>query len=361
MQTAKKIVPKLTIAVGVVFVLTILYILIRGAIVKVEVEEVKQGELVQAIYATGFVDADAIANLRSEVSGTVKYVGAKEGESVKKGDVIISFRERDFVIALQTAKAKLSEQTILLDDKKRTLQRRLRLFDEGAISQEQLDEAKRSYDQAQEIQKQRQLAVNRAQEDLDKTNILAPISGILTLQTVKLGDYIVQNTQVATILDTSSYNIVLEVDELDVPKLILHQDAIVAFDAIPEGRFNAKVLRVVPQTDLVTKTSKVYLKLTQSIASIQLGMTATANIIYNTQPNTILIKKAATLKEGKTYYVWKVVKDKLQKQTIETGASDLNSVEILAGLEIGDLVVTNPRENFKEDMQTEITSKTNKN
>lgn len=359
MQTAKKIVPKLTVAVGVVFALTILYVLIRGNVVKVEAEEVKKGELVQAIYATGFVDADGIANLRSEVSGTVKFVGAKEGQAVEKGDVIISFRERDFLIALQTAKAKLSEQKVLLMDAERTLKRNKTLILEGAISQSQLDNAQRAYDQAVEILRQRELAVNRAKEDLDKTKILAPISGILTLQSVKLGDFVVQSTLVATILDTSTYNIVLEVDELDVPKLKLNQEAIVAFDAIPDGRFNAKVLRVVPQTDLVTKTSKVYLKLTQPVSSIQLGMTATANIIYNTQPNTILIKKAATIKEGKAYYVWKVVKDKLQKQTIEIGAGDLKSVEILNGLELGDLVVTNPKENFKEDMQTEITEMVN--
>jgi len=359
MQTAKKIVPKLTVAVGVAFALTILYVLIRGNVVKVEAEEVKKGELVQAIYATGFVDADGIANLRSEVSGTVKFVGAKEGLAVEKGDVIISFRERDFFIALQTAKAKFSEQKVLLIDAERTLKRNKTLILEGAISQSQLDNAQRAYDQAVEILRQRELAVNRAKEDLDKTKIIAPISGILTLQSVKLGDFVVQSTLVATILDTSTYNIVLEVDELDVPKLKLSQEAIVAFDAIPDGRFNAKVLRVVPQTDLVTKTSKVYLKLTQPVSSIQLGMTATANIIYNTQPNTILIKKAATIKEGKAYYVWKVVKDKLQKQTIEIGAGDLKSVEILNGLELGDLVVTNPKENFKEDMQTEITEMVN--
>ncbi len=359
MQTAKKIVPKLTIAVGVVFALTILYVLIRGTVVKVEVEKVKKGELVQAIYATGFVNADAIANLRCEVSGTVTYVGAKEGQQVKKGEVIIGFRERDFKLALKTAKAKLSEQQVLLNDAERTFNRNQKLITEGAISQAQLDQAQRSYDQAREILKQRELEVNKASENLEKTKILAPITGVLTLQNVKLGDYVVQNTQVATILDTASYNIVLEVDELDIPKLTLSQNAVVAFDAIPEGRFEAKVLRVVPQTDLITKTSKVFLKLTEPVASIQLGMTATANIIYNTQPNTILIKKAATIKQGKSFYVWKVVKKKLQKQTIKTGASDLKSVEILDGLEIGDLVVTNPKENFKADMQTEITAQVN--
>ncbi|ACF14339.1 efflux transporter, RND family, MFP subunit [Chloroherpeton thalassium ATCC 35110] len=354
MQTAKKIVPKLTIGVGILFFLSIGYILLRGNIVKVEVEKVDEGELIQAIYATGFIDADGIANLRSEVAGTVSFVGAKEGEAVQRGQTILAFKERDFQLALEITEAQLSEQQILLADRKRNLERTKNLFRAGAVSEQQFDDTKKQFDQAKEILLQRELAIKRAKEDLAKTKMVAPLNGILTYQNAKLGDYIVLNSLVATIVDTSTYNVALEVDELDVPRLQLGQEAIVALDAIPDDRFKARVVRTVPQTDLVTKTSKVYLKLTQNVPSIQVGMTATANIIYNVKPNTILVKKAATLMEKKERFVWKISENKLVKQPIQTGAGDLKSIEVLAGLNKGDLIVTNPKETFKEGMETEI-------
>lgn len=360
MQSIKKLVPKFAVGVGILFIVTVGYLLIRGNVVRVEAKTVDEGELIQAIYATGSIDADAIANLRNQIAGTVNYVGAKEGEAVKKGQKILAIDERDYVIALATARARLAEQKILLDDRRLSLERNRNLFQSGAIPRQTLDDAERNYAQAEEIFRQKQLALNQATDDLTKTKIIAPIDGVLTLQVAKLGDYLVQNTLAATIVDTSTYNVSIEVDELDVPKLKIGQEAVVALDALPDSRFKAHVVRLVPQTDLIKKTSKVYLKLDQNVPGIQVGMTATANIIYNVKPKTIIVDKAAVVQERKQSFVWKVSQRKLIKQEIKTGASDLKSIEVLGGLSKGDTIVTNPKENFKEGNEAEITNQPGK-
>lgn len=360
MQSVKKLVPKFAVGVGILFIITVTYLLIKSNVVRVEAKTVEEGELTQAIYATGAIDADAIANLRNQVAGTVNYVGGKEGEPVRKGQKILGIDERDYVTALATAKARLAEQKVLLDDRRLSLERNRNLFQSGAISRQTLDDAERNFAQAEEIYRQKKLGIDQASDDLSKTGIVAPISGVLTLQVAKLGDYLVQNTLAATIVDTTTYNVAIEVDELDVPRLKIGQDAIVALDALPDSRFKAKVARIVPQTDLVKKTSKVYLKLSENVPGIQVGMTATANIIYNIKRKTIIVDKASVIQERKQSFVWKITEKKLVKQEIKTGASDLKSVEVLGGLSKGDTIVTNPTENFKEGKEAEITNKPGK-
>jgi len=94
MQNLQKIFPKYSIALGALFLLTVFYLVVRGNTVEVESGEVRYRELVQAIYATGFVEANSVARLSSEYSGTVDFVGAREGESVRKGQKILRSRVR---------------------------------------------------------------------------------------------------------------------------------------------------------------------------------------------------------------------------------------------------------------------------
>ena len=354
MQTLQKILPKYTIALGIVFLATVIYLVTRGNTVVVEAHPVKKMELAQAVYATGYVDADAMADLRSEISGTIGFVGAHEGEWVDKGSTILVFDERRLQLAVEEAKAAYAEQRSETYDLRARRKRSRNLFRAGAIARQELDDAEKEYTQAMKLLQQRELQLKSRQDDLKKQVVTAPIAGVLTLQEAKIGDYIVANTLVARVIDTTSYIVNVEVDELDVPRLKTGQPATVALDALPEKRFSSSVARVVPQTDRITKTSKVFLALDEYVESIQVGMTATANIIYDVQEGALLIPKSSVFEEARQNYVWKIEKRHLKKQKIVTGASDIRYVEILDGLSEGDSVVVKPEEKFKEGMEAKI-------
>ena len=354
MQTLQKILPKYTIVLGVVFLATIIYFVTRGNTVVVEVFPVKKMELAQAIYATGYVDAEAMADLRSEVSGTVRSVNASEGEWVDRGNVIIVFDDRQLRLAAEEARAAYAEQKAEADDSLLELTRSRNLFKAGAISAQELGDAEKEYTQAKELLQQRKLRLKSRQDDVKKQVVTAPLAGVLTQQEAKAGDYIVSNTFVASVIDTTSYIIKVEVDELDVPRLKKGQDAMVALDALPERRFSAVVSRVVPQTDRITKTSKVYLELDEQVDGLQVGMTATANIVYSVRQGALLVPKGAVFEEGKQDYVWKIEKGRLGKQGILAGADDTRFVEVLDGLAEGDSVVAKPEEKFRQGMEARV-------
>lgn len=354
MQTLQKILPKYTIVLGIIFLATAFYLVTRANTVVVKVFPVKKMELAQAIYATGYVDAEAMADLRNEISGTVGFVGANEGEWVDKGNAILVFDDRRLQLDVEEAKAAYAEQKAETDDLRVKLARSRNLFKAGAISAQELDDAEKEFMQAKELLQQRKVQLKGREDDVSKKVVSAPLAGVLTQQDAKIGDYVVSNTLVASIIDTSSYIIKVEVDELDVPRLKKGQDATVALDALPEKRFSAVVSRVVPQTDRITKTSRVYIELDEHVEGLQVGMTATANIVYNVRQGALLVPKGSVFDEARQSYVWKIAEGQLRKQKIMAGADDSRFVEILDGLAEGDSIVVQPEERFAEGMEAEI-------
>lgn len=359
MQTLQKILPKYTVVLGIVFLVTVIYLVTRGNTVVVEVSTVKKMELAEAIYATGYVDADAMADLRSEISATVGFIGAYEGEWLEKGSAVLAFDDRRLQLAVEEAEAAYAEQKAKADDLQVKLKRNRNLFKAGAVSVQELDDAEREYTQAKRKLQQRDVQLKSRKDDLKKQQVNAPLAGVLALLDAKVGDYIVENTLVARIIDTNSYVINVEVDELDVPRLKKGQIATVALDALPEERFSAVVSRIVPETDRITKTSKVYLELDEHIEGLQVGMTATANIVYNVREGSLLVPKSSVLEQMQQNYVWKVEKGKLQKQAIKSGAEDSRFVEILDGLIQGDSVVVKPEEKFRQGMDAKVVGNVN--
>lgn len=354
MQNLQKMLPKFSIAFVIVFVAMAAYLLTRGNTVDVEAGKIKRSELVEAVYATGYVEAENIASLSAEFSGKVRSVGALEGEHVKKGETIIEFDSPQPRLAVEEARAAVAEEQAAARDAMLKLERNRMLFKAGAIPRQQLDEAERNGAQSLESLRQKQLQLQSREDDLKKLSVVAPFDGMLTLQKVKAGDYVTANTEVAQVADTSSYLVVVEVDELDVPRLCTGLSAVVAFDSMPDKRFDATVVRIVPQTDRVTKTSRVYLHLDKPVEAIQGGMTATANIIYNVKKGALLARKSSVFEQDRKSYVWKIVNGKLKKQQVRTGDSDLTFIEILNGLAEGDEVVTSPQDNFRDGMETRI-------
>jgi len=355
MKSLQKFLPKYSIALALLFIATVFFLMTKGNSVAIEAGEVTNAELVQAVYATGFVEAEAVANLNAESSGTVSYVGVLEGQHVIAGQKLLQFDSPQPQLAVHEAQSALAEQQALLRDSQRRSVRKKNLFNEGAISRQELEDAEKSSIQSEELLQQRAFQLKMREDDLKKLTVIAPFSGVLTLQNVKKGDYVTNNTLVARVVDTSRFMISVEVDELDVPRMRHGQVATVAFDAYPEKRFSAVVSRLVPQTDQITKTSRIYLALDHPPGNIQAGMTATANIIYNVKPNALLVKKSSLFEENHQSYAWKIDNGRLKKQPVRQGESDMTFVEVLQGLKKGDKIVLSPDKSLHEGLEVNIT------
>ncbi len=193
---------------------------------------------------------------------------------------------------------------------------------------------------AQEQVRQAQVSLEQAQNDLANATLVAPFDGIVSAVAGNVGE-MVGSSSVVTLVDPHSVRIDGTVDETDVAKIQVGQAVTVTFDALPDQRFQAKVIAVSP----VGNT-------TQGVVSYQLavgidnpgrvlpaGMSASLSIVTEQKNNVLLVPNRAIKTQGRNKTVDVLVGGKTETKTVQTGSSNDQMTEIVSGLAEGEQVV----------------------
>ena len=321
---------------------------------KVVAATVTRGQLVSLIYATGKVTADDIAILRCESGGNVTFLDVREGASVRKGALLLSSDKSEILLKINQAENEIKTTEVDLRDKKTNVDRLSNLLQEQSITQKEYDAAKRDYDLALIALDRSRIMLNQERENLSKRAVTAPFDCVVYSVSVNLGDYLPPNTECFRILAPGSILIEAQVDEQDLAKVAAGQHSLVAFDAYPGKKYDAVVTRIVPQTDEATKTSKVFLKLSALPPNLNIGMTATVNIIAGNRDDVLILPKIAIINKNNKQFVFQIVDGRLHETEVTLGILEGNFVELLSGVSQGMQVVREPKSAYTENMKVAI-------
>jgi RND family efflux transporter MFP subunit len=191
--------------------------------------------------------------------------------------------------------------------------------------------------------KQAQTALQTAQTNFNDTQIIAPIDGTVTAVNNQIGDTVGSAT-VITVSDLSRLLLTVYIDETDLSKLAIGEEADAVFDSLPNQTFKGKVTEIVPQLTTVASVpavqAQVQLDNTTGTA-LYVGLNATVNVI-NAQANNVLLVPVQALKllEPGKYAVFVVQNGNLTLQPVVVGLMDQSFAEIKSGLQSGDVVST---------------------
>ncbi|HAP36719.1 MAG TPA: hypothetical protein DCQ28_12545 [Bacteroidetes bacterium] len=321
---------------------------------KVVAVTVTRGQLVSLIYATGKVSADANAILRCESGGNITFLGAQEGSWVRKGTLLLRSDKSEIELKINQAENEIIAAEIDLRDKKNNIEKLSDLLQVHSITQKEYDSAKRDYDLAQIVLERRKIILSQEKENLSKRTITAPFDCVVYSVSVNIGDYLPPNTECFRILDPGSIMVEAQVDEQDLAKVTTDQHSLVAFDAYPGKKFDAVVFRIVPQTDEATKTSKVFLKLSAQPAKLNIGMTATVNIVAGKKENVLIIPKTAVINKNNKKFVFQITDGRLHEVEVTIGIMEGNYVELLSGVDQNSQVVLEPNATNKENQKVAL-------
>ncbi len=323
---------------------------------KVAVAVPERREAIKVIYATGMVKAEQIARLRPEAGGEVTMVGVRVGEEVRQGTTVMSMTVREEQEAAREQSAILGTATGAVDEAQTALQKEQEALAAGTSSQQLVDEARSRYDKAVANLNAVKSTVAARPRPSGRGSLSSPITGIVTKVAVNVGDVVSPNIEAITILDPSSFKIYADIDELDINRIRPGQEAVVAFDAFPNARFRARVERIIPQADEVTKTLPVVLNLVDYVANLSDGLTATVNIVQDRRPHAVTIPSSALMDETTTTATVFVVTDrnKLEKRTIKIGVRGEDYVEVAEGLHEDERVALDPRKDWSSGMEVDI-------
>lgn len=318
--------------------------------------------------ASGYVVARRQATVSSKVTGRVEEVLVEEGMQVREGQVLARLddvnarRELELAEARATAaRSRVSEIEVQLREAELTLGRTRALLERGAESQARLDAALASRDglaarlRAAEDEaevSERQVALTR--QALEDTRIRAPFDGVAVSKDAQPGEMIspvsagggFTRTGITTIVDMSSLEVEVDVNEAYIQRVRPEQRAVAVLDAYPEWRIPAHVITIVPTADRQKATVRVRIGFDE-LGDPRILPDMGVKVSFGAEGareagTTLLIPNRAVRLEGGTPVVFVVRDDRVERRAVALGAESGESVAVRAGVRPADRVVLDP-------------------
>ena len=373
-----------------------------------EVETViaKEATLTETVSATGKVQPEVEVKISSEVSGEIIELPIKEGQAIKKGDLLVRINPDLYqssvsrsVASMSTSKAGLSQAEAQLKEAKANYDRNKRLFEKGVISKSEWDRIVSAYEVAQAGKQSAYYnvqsagaSVTEARDNLNRTTIYAPVDGTISKLDAELGERVVgtqqmAGTEILRVANLNNMEVEVDVNENDIVKIEIGDPANIEVDAYLKKQFKGIVTSISNSaaSDATTANQVTNFKvkvriLPESYADMtkgkpanyspfRPGMTATVDIITESKSDILTVPISAVVvrtdttatkkdvlkeleqkeKEKKTGVtaekiecVFVKVGDKAVLRPVTTGIQDDTNIEIVKGLKKGDEVITGP-------------------
>lgn len=259
------------------------------------------------VVATGQIQPIYKVEIKSKASGEVLSLKLNEGDFVKKGTVIALIEKTDALAAFNQAEADLSVAKATLKQVETNTERSRKLFEQKLISQLEMDAALLELEQRKAQLIRAQAIYDQAKIRLNDCVVRSPIDGIVLDKPVDEGQVIMGGlntvsggTTIATIADMSRVYVYANIDEVDVGKIKLGQEAVIVADAFPDEKFIGKVLRIDPLAKVEQNVTRfpVVIEVPNPKYRLLAGMNATVTITVYDNPNALVVPVEA-LKELK--------------------------------------------------------------
>ncbi|MDP3088289.1 MAG: efflux RND transporter periplasmic adaptor subunit [Methylotenera sp.] len=355
------------------------------------------GELVQTVVASGRVMTPQRITIAAETTGRVNEIPVSEGQTVKRGQLLIQLNDQDEraslaqataavsqaraklrqlrEVALPAASQSLKQAQTNVEQARKQYERTRDLQARGFISQAQLDEAKRNYDviSSQVNAARLQVETNRsdgsdlavasatvaqanaslhlAQVKLNEDAILAPADGTLISRSVEPGDIVQPGKELMVLAADGETQILVQLDEKNLAKLALGQKVLGSADAYADQRFDAVVSYINPGIDATRGAVEVKMTVAKPPAYLRQDMTVSVDIETARRSGALVIPTGA-LHDASSIAPWVLVvrNNHTVKQSVKLGLRGDNSVEVLSGLKAGEGVILTAVGIIKADM-----------
>lgn len=339
---------------------------VPAAVVKgTTVEIVKSSALPETLEVVGTVRARTSAVVSARIPGTVSQLNVREGDRVRKGQLLAKLEalENQANAAVATAGVDEARQGLEEAESRKklvdsTFERFHKLYDEQAISRQEFDVKQSEKELAAQGLARAEARLKQAQERSksaatmsDYTRIIAPIAGIVTSKPVDLGATVFPAQMLMTIEDEDSYLLELAVPESLAARVKPGSPVQVALDALGSS-FETRIVEIVPAVDPASRTftAKIYL----GKKTLKSGMFGRGAINLGTSVNGITLPKKAVVEHGAMTSVWVLDKDNSARmRIIKIGKSVGERFEILSGLSEGERVVVSGVEKVSEGAKVE--------
>ncbi len=407
--------------IGVVIVIIVVLIsLSKAGIIGnkdkgIEVETASTDEItiVETVSATGKIQPEIEVKISSEVSGEIIELPVKEGQVVKKGQLLVKINPDLYTSGLNRSisnlsgtKAGLSQADATFKEAKANYDRSKTLFDKGIISKSDWDKAiatfegaKASKESAYYNVQSASATVKESKDNLGRTVIYAPADGTISSLGVELGERVLgqqqmTGTEILRVANLNNMEVVVDVNENDIVKINIGDSTKIQVDAYLKKEFKGIVTSISNSASSTTSADqvtnfKVKIRILKesykdlvagkpdTYSPFRPGMTATVDIITTRKEHVIGVpissvvvksdtsatkkfevndeskdKKVVAKSDKKLECVFVKVGNKAKIRVIKTGIQDDTNIEVISGLKKGDVVITGPYTTVSKDLNS---------
>ncbi|MGD2128194.1 MAG: efflux RND transporter periplasmic adaptor subunit [Lysobacterales bacterium] len=289
----------------------------------------------------GIVEAEQRSTVSSQVSARIEELPFDVDDYVKRGDIIVRFRNQPAAAELKQAQAASKEASARLQEARANHARIQTLYEQKRVSKADMDKANADLTSAQARVDAAAGALSAAQERYENTIVRAPYSGIVVERHVELGEMATVGTPLMTGISLEHLRVVVDVPQSDIAAL--RRDAEAEVD-LPTGEsLETREVRIFPYADPSTHTFRVRLRLSEGQHGVYPGMWVKVKFRTGEQ-ESLLVPESAVVQRSELTAVY-VLDDqgtpRLRQVRLGRKLEDGNRV-ILAGLGAGETVVTDP-------------------
>lgn len=320
MANGKKSKKKLFIfsGIGLVAIVLVLVVVLgskKENIITVQTEKVARRTITQVVNASGKIQPETMVKINAEVSGEITTLPVKEGDRVRKGELLVRIKPDQYQAqvdraeaGLQSARASLNLQKANVEKTESEFKRAQELFDKKLLSDQEFIAAKTSYsatksqyESAQAGVRQAEASLRDAKESLNKTAIYSPMAGTISQLISELGERVsgsgfTQGTQIMTVADLSMMEARVDVGENDIVTISIGDTARITIDAYPDKKFTGVVYEIANTakskglgTQEEVTNFEVKIRVLNKDISLRPGMSMTADIETETKKNIIAV------------------------------------------------------------------------
>ena len=315
----------------------------------VESAKVEIMKLTDDTQAVGSLKSRQGVILRPEVSGRITQLNFKDGERVKKGQLLVQFDDQLQVAQVKQSQAELS---IAMANHKRNQE----LVAQNFISKRSVDESAANLEVAQ-------AKLSLSQAIASRLKITAPFDGMTGIRTVNVGDYLKDGGDIVNIEDITAVFVDFRLPERFQTKVKKGQKAQVDMDALPGRKFTAVIQAIDPMLDANGRSVGVRACIDNRQNQLRPGMFARVNAVFSERDKAIVVPEEAIVPQGGKQFVIKLLdgadkgSDKgtvketktTQRVEVKVGVRKPGKVEILEGLVEGDEVITAGQQRVQKD------------
>ncbi|MFY8065906.1 MAG: efflux RND transporter periplasmic adaptor subunit [Flavobacterium sp.] len=412
---------KIYILVGVVVTLIIVLVTLKSKGIiggnddskQVETSKVDEITIIETVSATGKIQPEIEVKISSEVSGEIIALPVKEGQVVKKGDLLVKINPDLYtsgynrtVSNLSGTKAGLSQADASFKEAKASYDRSKTLYDKGIISRSDWDKAIAAFEGAKANKESAyynvqsaNATVKEAKDNLGRTTIYAPADGTISSLDVELGERVLgtqqmTGTELLRVANLNNMEVEVDVNENDIVKINIGDSTKIQVDAYLKKEFKGIVTSISNSASAATTADQVtnfkvkvrilkesYQDLLEgkpaTYSPFRPGMTATVDIITERKEKVIGVpisavviksdttatksykiedegedKKVAAKNDKKFECVFVKVGNKAKIRIVKTGIQDDTNIEVTAGLMKGDVVIVGPYTTVTKDLNS---------